>query len=118
MGAGETLKRLHLIGEGRAAFDCPGCKFKHVVIIPPHPNAWQFNGDFVYPTLQPSVLMTRHEWHPPVNPENLAQWKAKPWTQTRVELRCHSYVTNGGIQFLDDCSHELRGKTVDLPVSE
>lgn len=28
---------------------------------------------------------------------------------------CHSYVTNGRIQYLGDCTHELAGQTVDLP---
>jgi hypothetical protein len=27
---------------------------------------------------------------------------------------CHSYVTDGKIRFLDDCTHELAGKTVEL----
>lgn len=29
--------------------------------------------------------------------------------------RCHSYVTNGKIHFLDDCTHSLKGKIVELP---
>jgi hypothetical protein len=29
--------------------------------------------------------------------------------------RCHSFVPDGIIQFLNDCHHELRGKTVALP---
>lgn len=28
---------------------------------------------------------------------------------------CHSYVRGGTIEFLDDCTHELRGQTVSLP---
>jgi hypothetical protein len=28
---------------------------------------------------------------------------------------CHSFVTDGRIQFLEDCTHELAGQTVDLP---
>jgi len=28
---------------------------------------------------------------------------------------CHSYVTDGRIQFLADCTHALAGLTVDLP---
>ncbi len=29
--------------------------------------------------------------------------------------RCHSFVTDGKIAFGEDCSHALKGKTVDLP---
>jgi hypothetical protein len=28
---------------------------------------------------------------------------------------CHSFVTDGRIQFLNDCTHSLAGQTVDLP---
>jgi hypothetical protein len=28
--------------------------------------------------------------------------------------RCHSFITNGMIQYLDDCHHALRGQTVAL----
>jgi hypothetical protein len=28
---------------------------------------------------------------------------------------CHSFVTGGRIQFLEDCTHHLAGQTVDLP---
>ena len=28
---------------------------------------------------------------------------------------CHSYVENGQIRFLDDCTHPLRGQTIPLP---
>lgn len=31
---------------------------------------------------------------------------------------CHSFVTNGRIQFLGDCTHALAGQTVDLPEIE
>ena len=27
---------------------------------------------------------------------------------------CHSFVTDGKIQFLGDCTHELAGQTVEL----
>lgn len=31
------------------------------------------------------------------------------------EHRCHSYVRNGHVEFLSDCTHELAGQTVELP---
>jgi hypothetical protein len=50
-----------------------------------------FNGDFDKPTLTPSLLYQG------------------------FALRCHSYVTDGRIQYLSDCSHALVGQTIDLP---
>lgn len=70
-------------------FDCPGCNRPHVVGL-----GWMFNGDRDRPTLQPSVLVTRG---------------GDP------AYRCHSYVTDGRIRFLDDCSHALAGQEVELP---
>ena len=40
------------------------------------------------------------------HPEDPSSFKCK---------RCHSYVKDGQIQFLNDCSHVLAGQTVDLP---
>jgi hypothetical protein len=56
------------------------------------PNApcWKWNGDVLKPTLSPSLLT---------------------WTD---DVRCHSFIREGRIQFLQDCSHELAGQTVDL----
>lgn len=31
---------------------------------------------------------------------------------------CHSFIKDGMIQFLGDCTHELKGKTVKLPEVE
>jgi hypothetical protein len=32
-----------------------------------------------------------------------------------IEVRCHSFVRAGMIEFLSDCTHELAGKTVPIP---
>lgn len=63
------------------------------------PN-WSWNGSVDAPTLRPSVL-TRWtagdgEWHP---------------GSDRV---CHSFVNDGKVQFLGDCTHELAGQTLEL----
>lgn len=55
---------------------------------------WTWNGDTEKPTLKPSIL-TRFE--------------------TRLELTvCHSFVTDGKVQFLSDCTHEFAGQTLEL----
>lgn len=72
-------------------FFCPGCRCGHRVTTPP----WTFNGDLVSPTIRNSVLVNAG--------------KACP-----TQPVCHSFVTDGQIQFLNDCTHELAGQTVPL----
>ena len=31
-----------------------------------------------------------------------------------IDAICHSFITDGSIEFLPDCTHELAGKTVPL----
>ena len=28
---------------------------------------------------------------------------------------CHSFITDGKIQYLNDCTHKLAGQTIELP---
>ena len=51
---------------------------------------WTWNGDTEKPTLRPSILT---------------------WDN---DQRCHTWITDGQAIFLDDCSHEFAGKTIDL----
>jgi hypothetical protein len=74
-------------------FRCPACKHDHVFS-----NRWQFNGNMDRPSFTPSLLV----WHDG-DPGN----GIKPF-------RCHLYLTDGQLQFLNDCTHELKGKTVPL----
>lgn len=107
--------------DGRLRFHCPGCEEEHVVAVgrSEHP-VWTFNGNLERPTLTPSVLVrSGHHLHEPPVPGNCAcdfqerfpdeePWK---WPCTR----CHSFVRDGRIEFLSDCTHALAGQTVDLP---
>ncbi len=78
-------------------FECPGCKYLHPYNVDPSlPQCWQFNGNYDKPTFTPSLLVNGS--HP--------------------ESRCHLYLTDGKIQFLSDCHHELAGKTVDMILLE
>lgn len=83
-------------------FLCPGCKRPHYCTIKPHSNqlgaSWDFNGDIENPTFSPSVLQK-------------IEWTNRP--ERPVEI-CHSFVRNGKIEFLGDCTHELAGKTVEM----
>jgi Family of unknown function (DUF6527) len=84
----------------RLLFMCPGCRSLHAPRIA-GVNPWTWNGDLERPTLSPSVLVT---W--PVMRESKEQDEQR---------RCHSFVNDGRISFLGDCTHDLAGQTVDLP---
>jgi hypothetical protein len=71
-------------------FFCPGCDSIHQC-----DTRWSYNGDPAHPTFRNSVLV-----------------HAEPSIGRPL---CHSYVTDGRIQYLGDCTHALAGKTVDLP---
>lgn len=79
--------------DGRYYFWCPGCESIHCVSVKIH----KWNSSLEKPTFNPSVLSTWTEGDP------------------AVKKTCHSYVRDGQIQFLSDCTHKLAGQTVDLP---
>lgn len=85
------------------AFDCPGCKSMHYVTVKPYKNSvgasWSFNGKLDSPSFSPSILQTVER------------------TDGSKKMICHSFVTDGKIQFLSDCTHGLAGQTVELPES-
>lgn len=103
-------------GDGGWMFDCPGCGETHAIAVGKGAGPrWGFNGDAKKPTFTPSILVRHRQSEPPVTAENLAEWKRAPWPQVKVEHVCHSFVSDGKIQFLGDCTHKLAGQTVDLP---
>lgn len=81
-------------------FWCPACQDAHWVSVGPRSvwgasPRWSFNGDCEKPTINPSLLVT-HKL-----PDG--------------ERRCHSFIRDGRIQYLSDCTHEMAGKTVEIP---
>lgn len=111
---GSKLRRLE---GGKVAYWCPGCDMAHAVTVDPgHPGpCWSWDGDPDAPTFQPSVLCRQETWVPPVTPENIDDWKRKPWPQRKQVNICHASVIDGRIQFLEDSTHALAGKTVPMP---
>lgn len=79
-------------------FYCPACKDYHQVT-----EDWQINTDMNKPTIRPSVLVTMKTQNP------------KTGVYDIESQRCHSYVTDGKIQYLSDCKHDMAGQTVELP---
>src|SRR3954469_14907107 len=99
------------------AFFCPGCKCGHGVWTTKRNSLnaiWTFNGNMEKPTFSPSLLITWTSGDPPVTAENIDEWRRKPWPQTDKKNVCHSFVRDGQIQFLSDCTHEYAGKTIPM----
>lgn len=57
--------------------------------------SWQWNGDMEKPTFNPSLLVRIGD-----------------------DRQCHLFVRDGMIEFLGDCHHELKGKTVEMEEAE
>ena len=107
-------------GPDMVAFRCPGCKSTHPIRIEPKAGspAWGFNGNYELPTFTPSVLVRSGHYCP--GHEGDQCWctynAENPGGEMPFECGvCHSFVTNGQIQFLGDCTHALAGQTVALP---
>lgn len=84
-------------------FHCPACECGHWFQVGDGPGPrWTWNDDFERPTVTPSIFVNPpcaikdHELGPSMH-------------------RCHSFVRDGSIQFLGDCTHALAGKTVPIP---
>jgi hypothetical protein len=91
--------------EGFMCINCPGCKEEHVIAtIKPFSNGakWSFNSNFEKPTFRPSLLI------------RTGKYVDKNYSDELTSSICHSYIVDGKIQFLNDCTHELKGQTVDL----
>lgn len=75
------------------SFFCMGCDHPHTLAIKPAPSpSWHFDGDFENPTFRPSVH---------VNPPGPHHAPSHPI--------CHSFVTDGEIHYLNDCTHGYVG---------
>jgi Family of unknown function (DUF6527) len=63
------------------------------------PN-WTWNGSIDAPTINPSIL---------------TNWQAGDGDGNPApDIVCHSFVNNGMVEFLPDCTHSLAGQTVPL----
>lgn len=109
MGALGT--KLRTLEGGRVAFWCPGCDEAHQVRVDPaYGSVWGFNGDGDAPTFTPSILVNGKRRITDAEHARLMSGE----TVDVPDTTCHSFVTNGQIQFLGDCSHALSGQTVSL----
>lgn len=84
-------------GSRSVLFHCPGCEYSHAFRVAGEGRPmWTWNGDLDRATFAPSLLYRLER-------------------TDGGEHVCHSYVREGRIQFLNDCTHKLAGQTVDVP---
>ena len=95
-------------------FWCPGCDEAHGPIVarpnPVHPF-WDWNGSRDQPTLSPSIRVSGTR---PITNDERDRILAGQYVEPEPRL-CHSFVRNGQIEFLGDCTHHLKGQTVPIP---
>lgn len=93
------MAKMHKDARGVLLFDCLGCGYLHAVYPEgceaDNPARWTWNGSLDRPTLSPSLSV---RWH-----------------EGGVEKHCHSFIREGRIEFLGDCTHSLAGQTVEIP---
>lgn len=78
------------------AIMCPACQQIHGF-----DERWSFNGDMVNPTFKPSMLVHENKNYREVSNDKHGH-------------RCHSFVTDGKIKFLGDCTHNMKNQTIEL----
>jgi hypothetical protein len=94
------------------SFDCPGCGGFHAIPTEPGGSGpvWGFNNNTDKPTFSPSLLVRGTI---PVTDDEVARIMAGEKVLPQP-FCCHSFIVDGAIQFLGDCTHALKGRTVPL----
>lgn len=69
---------------------CEGCSYEHAFALKSEGGNHDFNGDLNVPTISPSLL-ERYSGHV-----------------------CHSFIKAGVIKYENDCTHHLKGQTMQL----
>lgn len=90
-------------------FHCPGCGMRHQLPVNDGPPpVWEWNGSVDRPTFVPPIL---------VRGVQDSTFRIRSGGEREGgNFVCHSWVRDGQIQYLGDCTHGHAGKTVALPV--
>lgn len=114
------MSTVRISNTGLVMFWCRGCSSYHGVHTQ-SPNEltggkWKWNGDTEKPTIEPSILVHPSERLDADPPDDLSAEELEKWCdQHRVKTPlCHSFVRDGMIQYLSDCTHSLAGQTVEM----
>lgn len=96
----KTSKESVAAGGADYLFECPACGCYHGVWTTKRNKSnavWQFNGDLEKPTVSPSLRIHYHD------------------SKSNKDVLCHFYIKNGNIEYLNDCTHQLKGDTIKIP---
>ncbi len=94
---------------GCLIFWCPGCNTHHGPRVDGSAG-WKWNGSFTKPTVTPSILVRGTV---PVTDDEADRIMAGEKIEPKPTV-CHSYMIDGQIQFLTDCTHRLAGQIVPM----
>lgn len=91
------------------SFYCPGCNFPHRV----DPKKWTV--DLQHDTIRPSVLVRGVNRPDELETDENGDYIFENGVEKGSHpIRCHSFVRNGEIQYLNDCTHQLAGQVVNM----
>ena len=108
--------KLHRMDDDHLVFFCPGCECGHMVKVTGDHPVWAWNGSEESPTLSPSILLRSGHFAPGHTGRCWCDYnKDNPDNKGFECYVCHSFVTNGRIQFLSDSTHKLSSQTVEIP---
>lgn len=109
--------KLRSVEGGGIAFWCPGCDGAHLVYVGEGQGPrWGYNANPDAPTFTPSILVRSGHYVDGHSGDCWCTFEARTGEKPDFSCSvCHSFVTDGRIQFLGDCTHSLAGQTVDLP---
>ena len=98
-------------------FWCPGCGCCHWFKTTGKGPCWTWNGDLARPTVDPSIRVQHGRYI--TEAVQAAGLYPEKEIGEYVPILCHLYVCDGKIQFLSDCTHAFRSRTVDMiPLAE
>jgi len=114
---GMLSRKLRNMEDGGLGYWCQGCDTLHQVWVGDGSGPrWVWNGDVERPTFTPSVLVQWDLWGPmPTTKEIRDKIKSGEIVQQKQHHVCHTFITDGRVQFLGDCTHQYAGQTLDLP---
>jgi hypothetical protein len=87
------MVKLAKLDDHHHLFICPACACPHHVRIAGLGPVWTWNGSTILPTFSPDIVFGAHT----------------------PGKRCHSKITDGGIEYFADSHHAMAGKTAWLP---
>lgn len=115
--------KLRVTEDGTHLWYCPACKTWHggnVNLNNYGPN-WNFDNNYNNPTFSPSFLV--RSGHHIAGSSSDDCWckynKDHPDDQAPFKCGiCHTFVRDGKIEYLSDCTHEFAGKIINMFVPE